>query len=112
MTTSRVLLAFAPVSRACARGLGSRNKATRAPHLLAQIQPTPPAPSPSSSQVDGDSPPAPQALEEDESIEVELVELGPGLGQRLSEFEAEGYAVWVGLHAIAQGMGLAALYGL
>ncbi|GBF94734.1 ADP-ribose pyrophosphatase [Raphidocelis subcapitata] len=63
-------------------------------------------------EVDGDVPPAPQALEEDESIEVELLELGPGLAASLAGFEAEGFAVWVGLHSIAQGMGLAAMYGL
>jgi len=66
--------------------------------------------------VDGDAlesgQPAPQALEEDESIEVELIPLGADLEQRLITLEEEGYAVWVGLHAIAQGMKVGGMFGL
>ncbi|KAI8468833.1 MAG: NUDIX hydrolase domain-like protein [Monoraphidium minutum] len=67
-------------------------------------------------EVDGDAleggAPAPQALEEDETIEVALLPLGPGLAPALAELEGAGHGVWVGLHALAQGMGLGAMYGL
>ncbi len=73
-------------------------------------------PSPLAFQVDGDAlegaPPPQQALEEDESIEVELVPLGRDLEERLAGFEARGYGVWVGLHAIAQGLKLGAMFGI
>jgi hypothetical protein len=77
----------------------------------------PPSPArPCPGQVDGDAleggRPAPQALEEDETISVELVPLGPDLGERLRAFEAHGFGVWVGLHALAQGMQLGAMYGI
>lgn len=62
-------------------------------------------------EVDGDAPPSPQALEEDETIEVVEVPLDGRLEERLRGFEAEGYGVWVGLHSIAQGMRMGAMYG-
>lgn len=51
-------------------------------------------------------------MEEDEFIEVDLLPLGPDLEEKLLEFERQGYAVWVGLHSIAQGMKLAGMFGL
>ena len=44
--------------------------------------------------------------------QVELIPLGLDLEVRLRAFEAQGYAVWVGLHAIAQGMKLPSALGL
>jgi hypothetical protein len=67
-------------------------------------------------EVNGDSlpggRPGAQALEEDETIEVELLPLGPDLAERLGAYEDAGFGVWVGLHAVAQGMRLGTLYGM
>ena len=65
-------------------------------------------------EVDGALPRGPQALEEDETIEVLHAPLGAGGGgleAALRAFEARGDAVWVGLHAVAQGMRLGAMFG-
>ncbi|KIY95996.1 ADP-ribose pyrophosphatase [Monoraphidium neglectum] len=67
-------------------------------------------------EVDGDAyeggQPAPQALEEDETIEVALLPLDADLEGRLLALEGQGHPVWVGLHSIAQGMKLGAMFGL
>lgn len=43
---------------------------------------------------------------------MQLLPLGPDLEGRLLELEGQGYGVWVGLHALAQGLKLGALFGL